>query len=101
MDPYFPYIFISNVFLTIADATIGYHAAPTLVRLGASDEESAVLSLRRVRTLLAGVVAIYMFCNCLAFFNRQPFFLLVVTGVIVLDIVAQLMVIGKMRNRKE
>lgn len=101
MDPYFPYIFISNVFLTLADATIGYHAAPTLIRLGTTDEESAVRTLHGMRTLLAGVVAIYMFCNCLAFFNRQPFFLLVVTGIIVLDIVAQLVVSGKMRNRKE
>lgn len=101
MDLYFPYIFISNILLTLADATIGYHAAPSLVRLGATDEESSVQALNGVRTLLTGVVAIYMFCNCLAFFNRQQLFLLAVTGIIVLDIVAQLVVIGKMRSRKE
>lgn len=101
MEPYSSYIFLSNVFLTLADATVGYHAAPSLARLTAIDEESTLQAVRRVRSLLAGVVAVYTFFNCLAFFNRQTFFLLAVTGVIILDIVAQLVVSGRMRDRKE
>ena len=100
MDPFLPYIFIFNVFLTLVDATIGYHAAPTLVRLGATNEEDAGQAVRGMRTLLTGVVALYMFFSCLAFFRRQPTFLLVVTAVIVVDIVAQLVISRKMRTRE-
>lgn len=101
MDAYLPYIFISNIMLTFIDATLGYHAAPTLARLGASDEAGAEWATRGVRKLLAAVVALYMYFNCLAFFDQKPLLLLIVTGVIVVDIVAQLMVSGKIRSRKE
>ena len=101
MDAYLPYIFISNIFLTFIDATIGYHAAPTLARLGASDEAGTEWAIRGVRKVLAAVVALYMYFNCLAFFDNKPSLLFIVTGVIVVDIVAQLVVSGKMRSRKE
>jgi hypothetical protein len=101
MDDYFPHIFVSNIFLTFIDATIGYHVAPTLARLGGNDEESTQSTIRGVRKLLAAVVALYMFFNCLAFFDHTLSMLLVVTGIIVLDIAAQLMVSVKMRNRKQ
>ena len=100
MDSFLPYLFIINVFLTLVDATIGYHTAPTLVRLGAATEEDAEQAVRGVRTLLTGVVALYMFFSCLAFFRGQPTFLLVVTAVIVVDIVAQLVLSRKMRTRE-
>ena len=100
MDPFLPYIFILNVFLTLVDATIGYHAAPLLVRLGATNDEDAGQAVRGVRKLLTVVVALYMFFSCLAFFRGQPVFLLVVTTVIVVDIVAQLAISRKMRMRE-
>jgi uncharacterized membrane protein len=100
MDPFLPYLFIFNVFLTFVDATIGYHTAPVLVRLGAANEEDAEHAVRGVRKLLTGVVALYMFFSCLAFFRGQPTFLLVVTAVIVVDIVAQLVLSRKMRTRE-
>jgi hypothetical protein len=54
-----------------------------------------------VRKLLAGVVALYMFFNCLAYFNDKPLLLLIVTSVIVLDIVCQLMVSRKLRDQQK
>ena len=101
MDAYLPYIFISNIFLIFIDASIGYHAAPTLVRLREADEEDKDWAIRGVRKLLAGVVALYMFFNCLVYFDQKPLLLLMVTAVIVFDIVAQLLVCGKMRDQKE
>ena len=101
METYLPYIFISNIILIFIDATIGYHAAPTLARLGGGDEAGTEWAISGVRKLLAGVVALYMYFNCLAFFDEKQWLLLLVTGVIVLDIVAQIMVSGKMRSRKE
>lgn len=100
MDPYLPIFFICNIVLTFIDATIGYHAAPTLALLGGNDAADTERAVRGVRKLLAAVVALYMFFNCLAFYNHRPLLLLVVTGVIVLDILAQTMVSGKMSKRK-
>lgn len=100
MEPYLPFLFIGNIVLTFIDAAIGYHVAPTLALFGGGDEADAERTVRGVRKLLAGVVALYMFFNCLAFYNHRPLLLLAVTGVIVLDILAQTMVRGKMSKRK-
>lgn len=100
MDPYLIYIFVGNIFLTFVDATIGYHTAPTLARIGASDEEGVEWATRGVRKLLAGVVALYMFFNCLAFFNGRPLLLVIVSGVVVLDIVCQIVLARKMGDRQ-
>lgn len=101
MDAYLPYIFISNIFLTFIDATIGYYAAPALARLGGNDEDGVEWAVQGVRKLLAGVVALYMFFNCLAYFNDKTTLLLIVTSVIVLDIVCQLMVSRKLRDHQK
>jgi len=101
MDAYLPYIFVGNIFLTFIDATIGYYAAPTLARIGAGDEAGIEWATQGVRKLLAAVVALYMFFNCLAFFNRKTLLLLIVTGVIVLDIVCQLMVGRRLRDHQK
>lgn len=101
MDAYLSYIFISNIFLTFIDATIGYCAAPTLARISASDEEGIEWATQGVRKLLAGVVALYMFFNCLAYFNARTTLLLIVTSVIILDIVCQLMVSRRLRDHQK
>lgn len=100
MEPYLPMLFIGNIVLTFIDATVGYHAAPVLALLGGNDEEDTERTVRGVRKLLAAVVALYMFFNCFAFYNQKPLLLLVVTGVIVLDILAQALIGGKMSKRK-
>ena len=101
MSDYLIYLFTVNIFLVFVDATIGYYAAPMLARLGGNDDETTASATRGVRTLLAAVVALYMFFNCLAFFHVKPLLLLLVTGVIVVDIVAQIVLTLKMGRRKE
>ena len=101
MDAYLLHIFSANFLLIFIDASIGYHAAPTLVRLREADEADKDWAIRGMRKLLAAVVALYMFFNCLVYFDRKPLLLLVVTGVIVFDIAAQLLLCGKMRDQKE
>lgn len=101
MDAYLLHIFISNIFLTMIDTTIGYYSAPALARLGQNDEAETEWAIRGVRKLLAGVVAIYMFFNCLAYFGQKPLLILIVTSVILLDIVAQLVVGRKIRNQQK
>lgn len=99
IDPYLPHIFAFNILLTIIDATIGYHAAPILVRAAAVNEEALESAAKTIRTMLALVVALYSFFSCLAFYRQKPLLLLIVTAVIVADIVAQIIVSRKMKNR--
>lgn len=101
MDAYLPFVFICNIFLTFLDATIGYYAAPTLARIGASDEAGVEWATQGVRKLLAGVVALYMFFNCMAYFNQKTLLLMIVTSVIVLDIVCQMAVSRKLRGHQK
>lgn len=54
---------------------------------------------KTIRTMLALVVALYSFFSCLAYFRQKPLLLLIVTAVIVADIVAQIIVSRKMKNR--
>ena len=98
MNDYLLPLFILNLVLTLADAAIGYHVAPTLMRRFTPDPETAELSVRGMRTMLGGVVAIYMFFNCLGYFRQNGVMLLAVTAIVVVDMVAQLVVrrkIGK------
>ena len=101
MEIYLPYIFTLNIFLTLADASIGYFVAPILVRLVSDDEEATELALRKIRSLLATVVSLYMFFNCAAYFRREAVLLLVVSGVILVDIVSQLVVRNRYLHRGE
>jgi hypothetical protein len=86
---YLPYIFAGNFLLVIIDASIGYHVAPLLLNSLARENESGN-TVGGVRMLLAGVVTLYMFFSCLAFFNNNKLLLLIVTGIILLDIFSQL-----------
>ena len=101
MDLHLPYIFVANIFLTFVDATIGYYAAPAITRLGGGDETDAEWAVRGVRKLLAGVVALYMFFNCLAFFDHKPWLLYFVSAVLAVDIVAQLIICRKTMHRRK
>lgn len=92
MERYLLPLFIANGVLVLVDASLGYHVAPLLIRrqVAASGEEP--LSATGVRRLLAVLVALYMFFSCLAYFQGQMMFLLVITGVVVIDIIAQLVI---------
>lgn len=91
-------LFIANLVLTLVDAAVGYRMAPMLMRRFVPDAESAELSARSMRTMLAGVVALYMFFNCLGYFRGNAVILVVVTVVILVDMVAQL-VLGRTLRR--
>lgn len=89
MDQYLSYIFAANFIFVIIDASIGYHVAPILISSFSRGDHN-VAAIGTVRTLLAVVVAMYMFFNCLAFFRASALLLVIVTGIILLDIGSQL-----------
>lgn len=100
LTSYLPLIFIGNIFLIFLDATIGYHAAPILARLGGREQSGAGPAIIGVRKLLAAVVALYMFFNCVAYFDQKTGFLLLISGVLLLDIVVQLVIRSKLKSRQ-
>lgn len=100
MEPYLPYIFVGNIFLVFIDATIGYHAAPALSLLAGNDGEGAERAVVGVRKLLAWVVTLYMFFNCLAYFDRKPWLLYFTSAVLFVDIAAQLIILRRMAGHK-
>ncbi|QSV47096.1 MATE family efflux transporter [Geobacter benzoatilyticus] len=101
MNDYLLPLFIINLILTLVDAAIGYHVAPALMRRFTPDSETAELSVRSMRTMLGGVVALYMFFNCYGYFRQNGVMLAVVTAFVVLDMVAQLVVRLKMGKGME
>ncbi|MBU5614966.1 hypothetical protein [Geomonas azotofigens] len=94
------YVFVANIFLTFIDATIGYHAAPALAALVGSDEEENEGAVHGIRRLLSFVVALYMFFNCFAYFDRVAWLLYCTTVVLAVDITAQLVIFRKMAGPK-
>ena len=98
MYQYLPYIFAANFLLVIIDASIGYHVAPRVIRSFQKDTVSGS-TVGGLRMLLVGVVALYMFFTCLAFFGGNTLFLLIVTGIILLDIASQLFLNWKLRDQ--
>ena len=94
-------LFIVNLVLTLADAAVGYRMAPLLMRHFVADAESTELSVRSMRAMLAGVVALYMFFNCLGYFRGNAVILAVVTAVILVDMAAQLFLARKLRRDGE
>lgn len=101
LTSYLPLIFIGNIFLIFLDATIGYHAAPILARLGGREQSAAgPATIVGVRKLLAAVVALYMFFNCVAYFDQKTGFLLLISVVLLLDIAVQLVVRSKLKSRQ-
>lgn len=83
-------LFALNIFLVLLDASVGYHLAPLLYRASGGDPEVAEAGSRGVRKLLAAVVTLYMFFNCLAFFRQNDPLLVLVTAMILFDLGGQL-----------
>ncbi|WP_026840804.1 hypothetical protein [Citrifermentans bremense] len=96
----FTYIFVANIFLIFLDATVGYHAAPSITLLAGGGEQAGEEAVRGVRRLLAWVVALYMFFDCLAFFGQRWWLLYFTTAVLAVDVAAQLFIVRKMMNRR-
>ena len=97
MEPYHLPIFIINTLLVLVDTALGYHLAPRL--LAGMDEPEAVESgIHTARGLLPVVVALYMFFNCLGYFEGRTAYLLGVSGLLAVDMGLQLLMRHKRRN---
>lgn len=93
-------IFIINMLLVLVDASLGFHLAPVLFRVSGGNPETSAAGIRSLRLLLTGVVALYMFFNCLAYFRNNAPLLLVVTALILFDLGGQLYIRYRSRSRQ-
>jgi hypothetical protein len=97
LDQYHLLIFICNTLLVLGVTSLGYHLAPRL--LGGMDEPEAVeTGVRTTRGLLPLVVALYMFFNCLGYFEGRTSYLLGVSGLALVDGTLQLLLRHKRRG---
>ncbi|HIJ95329.1 MAG TPA: hypothetical protein HPP94_06265 [Desulfuromonadales bacterium] len=84
-------IFALNILLVLVDASVGYHLAPRLLRQPDAEEpELRETAIRTVRRMLTVMVSLYMFFNCLGYFNGNRELLLVVTALVACDLGGQL-----------
>jgi len=101
MDTLLLPFFIVNLLLVLIDASVGYHLAPILFRVSGGEPDAAANGVRNIRYLLTGVVILYMFFNCLAFFRHNAPLLLVVTGLVLFDLGGQLYIRHRTRQRND
>jgi hypothetical protein len=90
-------IFVINTLLVLVDTAIGYHLAPRLLA-GMDEPEAVEAGVRTTRGLLPAVVALYMFFNCLGYFQGRTVYLLAVSGLVLVDMALQLLLRRKRRN---
>ncbi len=83
-------LFVLNALLILIDASLGYHFAPSLLRMSNPDEpELQEITIKNVRRMLTLLVALYMFFNCMGFFRGSDGLLVIVTVMILFDLGAQ------------
>jgi len=89
MEPYYLPLFLLNCILILLDAAMGFLTAPRLLA-GLGDHEAGEAGVRSARKLLSVVVALYMFFNCIGYFQARSGYLTAVTGLVLLDMALQL-----------
>lgn len=95
-------IFILNILLVLVDASLGFFLAPHLLRLPDTDEaELRETAVRTVRRMLTALVALYMFFNCLGYFNGDMSLLLIVTALVVSDLGGQVYLRRRAKRREK
>ena len=99
MEQYHLPLFIFNTLIVLADAALGYHFAPRLLA-GMGEPEAVEAGVRTTRKLLPVIVALYMFFNCMGYFQGRTVYLLAVSGLILVDMVLQLLLRRKKRGIK-
>jgi hypothetical protein len=97
VEQYYLSIFIINTLLVLVDTAIGYHLAPRLLA-GMDEPEAVEAGIRTTRGLLPAVVALYMFFNCLGYFQGRTVYLLAVSGLVLVDMALQLWLRRKRRG---
>jgi hypothetical protein len=90
-------IFIFNTVMVLVDTALGYYLAPHLLA-GMDEPEAVEAGVRSTRNLLPLVVALYMFFNCLGYFQERTVYLLSVSGLILIDMALQLLLRRKRRG---
>jgi hypothetical protein len=90
-------IFICNTVMVLVVTALGYHLAPRLLS-GMDEPEAVETGVRTTRNLLPLVVALYMFFNCLGYFEGRTTYLLGVSGLVLLDLALQLLMRRKRRG---
>jgi hypothetical protein len=90
-------IFIINTVMVLVDTAIGYHLAPRLLA-GMDEPEAVETGVRTTRSLLPVVVALYMFFNCMGYFQGRTVYLLAVSGLVMTDMALQLWLRRKRRG---
>jgi hypothetical protein len=91
-------IFTVNIALIIFDASVGYFIAPVLTRLAQDETSDQQMATKTIRRMLSGVVTVYMFLNCLAYFRGEELFLLIVSALVGFDIILLLYFRNKLRS---
>lgn len=95
-------LFILNFVLVLVDASLGYHLAPHLIAATATDEpDHAITATRTIRRLLTGVVILYTFFNCLAYYRWDLSLMAIVTVLILADLGGQLYMRHRSRQHEE
>ena len=87
------WLFLANCLLIIGDAALGYFVLPLVLPPSlreADEEKEAGGAVDGMRRLLTVMVLLSMLVNCYAFFQGHPTLLAVVTGLVLLDIILQL-----------
>lgn len=97
MEQYHLPIFIFNTMMILVDAALGYHFAPRLLA-GMGEPEAVEAGVRTTRKLLPAIVALYMFFNCMGYFQGRTVYLLSVSGLILVDLVLQLLLRRKQQG---
>jgi hypothetical protein len=82
-------LFLLNAVFILVDASIGYHMAPQMMAC-IGDADDAEAGVRTTRRLLPVVVALYMFFNCMGYYQGLMTYLLTVSGLIAMDMALQL-----------
>jgi hypothetical protein len=83
--------------MVLVVTSLGYHLAPLLMT-GMDEPEAIESGVRTTRKMLPVVVALYMFFNCLGYFQGRTGYLLAVSGLIMVDLALQLLIRHKRRN---
>ncbi len=89
MEQYHLFIFVVNTLMVLVVTALGYFFAPVLMS-GMGEPESVEAGVRTTRGLLPIVVALYMFFNCLGYFQGRSMYLLSVSGLVLFDLTLQL-----------
>ena len=97
MDQIYLPLFIVNTLMILVDASLGYHFAPKLLS-NIEDAEAMESGVNTTRKLLSAVVALYMFFNCLGYFQMRAVYLFAVSGLITLDLALQYFLHRKRRS---